>query len=55
MEAQAYHIQVLLADELDRCRKKGNTHANNHIRKIQDAYQNESQKVKIQKTINKGK
>jgi len=38
MENQAYHIQALLADELDTCKDKGNSQADNHIKKIQDTY-----------------
>jgi len=38
MENQVYHIQSLLANELDRCKGKGNSYTNNHIKKIQDAY-----------------
>jgi len=38
MESQAYHIQVLLANELDICKGKGNPQANEYIKKIQDAY-----------------
>ena len=34
MESQAYHIQSLLANELDRCKGKGNTYANKHIKEI---------------------
>ena len=34
METQAYHTQVLLADELDKCKGKENTYANNYIREI---------------------
>jgi len=31
MENQPHHIQTLLADELDRCKGKENSQANNHI------------------------
>ena len=34
MENQAYHIQILLADELDRYKGKGNTYAKEHIKVI---------------------
>ena len=40
MENQAHHIQSLLADELDRCKGKGNSQVDDHIKKIQNAYQN---------------
>jgi len=39
MEEQAYYIQVLLADELDRCKDKGNKKVGKHIKMIQEAYQ----------------
>ena len=45
MEIQAYYIQVLLADELDRYKGKGNVYTDNYIRKIQDVYQNKSQEA----------
>jgi len=38
MENQVYHIQSLLADELDKYKDKGNSYANNHIKEIQDTY-----------------
>ena len=38
MENQAYHIQVLLADELDNFKGKGNEYAKIHIKKIQETY-----------------
>ena len=41
MENQAYHIQKLLADELDNCRGKGNNYVEGHITEIQDAYKQE--------------
>ena len=31
IENQAYHIQRLLADELDKCKEKENVQANNYI------------------------
>ena len=40
MKNQAYHIQSLLADKLNRCKDKGNTYADNHIMEIQNTYQN---------------
>jgi len=38
MENQTYHIQKLLANELDNCKGKGNKYAEGHIKEIQDAY-----------------
>jgi len=38
MENQAHHIQALLADELDICKGKENSQADDHIKKIQDTY-----------------
>ena len=35
---QAYHIQTLLADELNRCKGKENTYIKEHIKEIQDIY-----------------
>jgi len=55
MEIQAYHIQVLLANKLDKYKGKENTYTDNYIREIQDVYQNESQEAETLKTINKGK
>jgi len=34
MENQAYHIQTLLANELDRCKGKENTYAKEYIKEI---------------------
>ena len=34
MEDQAYHIQKLLANELDNCKEKGNNYAEEHIKEI---------------------
>jgi len=38
MENQVYYIQLLLADELDRYKGKGNSYADNHMKEIQDIY-----------------
>ena len=38
IETQAYHTQTLLANKLDRYKRKENTYANNHIKEIQDTY-----------------
>ena len=40
METQAYHTQILLTNELDIYKRKGNVYADNHIKEIQDTYQN---------------
>ena len=39
MEWQAYHIQVLLADELDQYKGKGGEAVDKHIKILQDTYQ----------------
>jgi len=39
MKHQAHHIQVLLADELDHCKDKEDERIENHIKMIQDTYQ----------------
>ena len=41
MENQVYYIQTLLADELNKCKEKGNAYTKEHIREIQDAYKQE--------------
>jgi len=38
MENQVYHIQKLLADELDNCKEKVNDYTEGHIKEIQDTY-----------------
>jgi len=53
MKNQAYHIQKLLVDKLDNCKGKGNSYAKRHIKKIQDAYQQEDIEMKEPET--KGK
>ena len=55
MENQAYHIQTLLADELDRCKGKENTYAEEHIKKIQDTYKQEDSRVEQLMTVDKEK
>jgi len=53
IENQVYHIQKLLADELDNCKEKGNNYVEGHIKETQDAYK---QKDIIMKEYNtKGK
>jgi len=34
MKNQVYHIQLLLANELDRYKGKGNSYTDNHIKEI---------------------
>ena len=34
IEKQSHYIQTLLANELDRCKGKGNSYTNNHIKEI---------------------
>ena len=34
MENQAYHIQILLVNELDNCKGNGNIYADEHIKEI---------------------
>ena len=38
MENQVYYIQSLLANELNRCKGKGNSYTDNHIKEIQNIY-----------------
>ena len=38
MENQAYHIQTLLANELNKCKEKENAYAKEYIKEIQDVY-----------------
>ena len=54
MENQAYYIQTLLTDKLDRYKGKENTYANKHIKEIQDAYKQEDLRVKQSMIVNKG-
>ena len=53
MENQAYHIQVLLVDELDNCKGKGNEYAKAHINKIQEAYKQDDFELKKPTTKDK--
>ena len=55
MKNQLYHIQVLLVDELDNCTGKENIYTDRHIKKIQDAYRQEDQKMKKSMVNSKGK
>ena len=49
-----YYIQTLLANELNRYKRKENAYAEKHIKEIQDAYK-QDQKVEQLITVNKGK
>ena len=53
MENQVHYIQALLADELDKYKGKGNSQANDHIKKIQDTYKTNHSNVKHPMIINK--
>jgi len=55
MEKQAYHIQTLLINELERCKGKGDEWVEAHIEKIQEAYQEGSQEIHQPMDIDKGK
>ena len=55
MEKQAHYIQVLLVDELKRCRGKGNEQVETHIKEIQEVYQELPQEMYQLMDINKGK
>ena len=46
MESQSYHIQVLLVDELDSCKEKGNEYVEAQIKKIQDMYKQDDLEIK---------
>ena len=54
IENQAYHIQTLLADELDICKGKENMYAEKHIKEIQEVYKWEDQRVEQPIIVNKG-
>ena len=53
MENQAYHIQWLLADELDNCKEKEKEYTDGHIKEIQDTYKQED--IIMKEQDNKGK
>ncbi len=55
MENQVHHIKSLLADELNRCKEKGNMLVNSHIKEIQNTYQNSQQDIEQPLIVNKGK
>ena len=52
---QVYYIQALLADELDKCKEKGNTQADNYIKIIQKAYQDTHYDTLQPMIVDKGK
>ena len=45
MENQAYHIQTLLVDKLDKYKEKENAYTKKHIKETQNIYKQEDQKV----------
>ena len=45
MKNQVYHIQTLLANELDKYKGRGNAYAKEYIKEIQDTYKQEDQRV----------
>ena len=55
MENQAYHIQILLVDELNSCKEKENEYAEEYIKEIQDTYKQEDLVIKTSQVIDKGK
>jgi len=55
MENQTYHIQILLVDELNSCKGKGNEYAEEYIKEIQDTYKQEDLVIKTSQVIDKGK
>jgi len=46
MKNQVYHIQRLLVDKLDNCKREGNKYTEGHIKEIQDAYKQEDIEMK---------
>ena len=48
MENQAYHIQKLLANELNSYKRKQNEYAKGHIKERQDTYKQEGITIKKQ-------
>jgi len=55
IEWQAHHIQVLLEDELDQCKGKGNEQVEEHIKMMQEVYQESYQNTLQLMVIDKGK
>ena len=47
MENQTYHIQKLLANELDNCKEKGNNYVEGHIKKRQNTYKQKDKEQDI--------
>ena len=52
METQAYHIQILLANKLDRCKEKEKSYT---IKEIQEAYKIKHQEIAQPEIIDKWK
>jgi len=50
METQAYHIQILLANKLDRCKEKEKSYT---IKEIQEAYKIKHQEIAQPEIIDK--
>ena len=55
MENQAHYIQVLLANKLNRCKRKQNQLVEEHIKTIQNTYQKTHQSTLQLMIVNKGK
>ena len=55
IENQACYIQSLLADKLDRCKEKRNTHTNEYIKEIQNTYKKKTYEIEQLITVDKGK
>ena len=55
IENQVYHIQTLLIDELDSCKRKENKYADEYIKEIQDIYKQDNLEIKKIIVDNKGK
>ena len=55
MELQTHHIQVLLANELDWYKDKGEERVNKHIKELQEVYQEIYQDIPQPMVVNKGK
>jgi len=54
-ENQAYYIQSLLANKLDKCKGKGNAYANGYIKEIQNTYKKEELEIKQPMIVDKRK
>lgn len=55
MKNQVYYIQLLLADELNRCKGKENSLADDHIKTIQNTYYKTHQNMPQSMIVNKRK